>query len=196
MKLLHGVGINDAEYAVSRYETVGGKNKRVWTCPFYLKWNGMLYRCYSKKFHLKQPSYASCSTVEEWHRFTSFRTWMEKQDWEGKELDKDLLIRGNKIYGPDTCLFISKSVNSFLVERQNHRGQWPIGVSWQAREGKFAAQCNEFLTGKRKHLGYYQNPDDAHRAWLEYKKCQIKDLIEQEQDPIVAKALFERYQNY
>ncbi len=45
---VHGVGINDAEYPVKRL--VNGVRK---TCEFYMRWEAMLKRCYSAKYHIK-----------------------------------------------------------------------------------------------------------------------------------------------
>ena len=55
---------------------------------------------------------------------------MVEQDWEGLQLDKDLLVNGSKVYSRETCVFVSNQVNIFLTERGNDRGEWPIGVNW------------------------------------------------------------------
>lgn len=106
-KLIYGVGINDAGYAVMKREEAGyvdGKRKRklVWACPYFRAWSSMLSRCYSTKWHERYPTYKGCTVSKEWHTFSNFRAWMVTQDWEGKSLDKDLLIEGNKIYSADT----------------------------------------------------------------------------------------------
>ena len=106
-KLVYGVGINDAEYVVVKREEVGnvdGKRKRktVWRCPFYKTWSSMLRRCYSTKYQERCPTYMGCSVSEEWHTFSVFRNWMESQDWQDTQLDKDLLVEGNKVYSPET----------------------------------------------------------------------------------------------
>ena len=96
-KLVYGVGINDADYSVAKTEVIGHvdgkrKQKRVWGCPYYEVWANMLKRCYSAKCQGKQPTYKGCSVSEEWLRFSNFGRWMEVQDFEGKQLDKDLAI--------------------------------------------------------------------------------------------------------
>lgn len=100
--IVYGVGINDADYQVS---------KGSWRCPFYKHWKNMLARCYSPAFQRNQPLYIGCSVDPRWHRFSHFRAWMETQDWEGKQLDKDRKVLGNKVYGPDTCLWLTRKEN-------------------------------------------------------------------------------------
>ena len=120
-KLVYGVGINDSVEPISKKLKIDGKWKTVWTCPIYTCWSNMIQRCYSSDYHLKKPSYVGCVTTEEWIYFTNFRSWMEKQDWKDKELDKDLLFPGNKIYGPDTCCFLNSAVNSFNKKQSTGR---------------------------------------------------------------------------
>ncbi|MCX2693707.1 hypothetical protein OO256_22145 [Pseudomonas sp. DCB_CB] len=97
LKLVYGVGANDADYQVCLTETVSGRRRSVWTCPFYKAWTGMLERCYSEKFQIRNPTYQDCSASSDWLAFSSFRAWMSRQDHEGKHLDKDLLVPGNKV---------------------------------------------------------------------------------------------------
>ena len=131
-RLVHGVGINDADYEVTRYEYVivdgRKKQKRIWICPYYQTWKGMLGRCYSTKYQDTRPTYKGCSVSEEWLTFSNFRAWMEKQDWEGMQLDKDLLFEGNKVYSAETCVFITREVNSFTTDCGASRGEWRVGV--------------------------------------------------------------------
>lgn len=195
-KLTYGVGINDADYSVYKTEIVGGATKNVWVCPFYLKWINMLERCYSRRQQIKNPTYIGCTVCPEWLYLSNFKAWMEQQDWEGKQLDKDILIRENKIYSPETCVFVDASVNLFLTERTAARGDWPIGVNWHIKVKKFQANCGDVLTGKKLYLGLFETSEEAHQAWLECKLRQAHILASQQADERVAKALIKRYSNY
>ena len=200
-KLLYGVAINDADYVPSKCETIGyinGKQKRklVWSCPFYVKWNSMLARCYSEKSKVRNPTYQGCYVIEEWLTFSNFKSWMEQQDWEGKQLDKDLLSPGNKEYGPKTCVFVDAKVNTFTTERAARRGEYPIGVSFSKQDGKFNAMCRSVTTGKQEYLGMFKTAEEAHSAWLIFKLEQAYILAAEQNDEMVAKALIDRYENY
>lgn len=195
---LFGVGINDVDYSVKLYEEgpkINGKRyqKLIWICPFYRKWQDMLSRCYSEK---RYPTYIECMVSEPWLRLSIFKAWMEQQDWEGKQLDKDLLIPGNKIYSPDTCLFVEPRVNSFLVEHNKRRGEYPIGVSYDANAELYRAQCKSVETGKNTNLGGYKTAEEAHEIWLDFKLKQAYILASQQTDERVVKALINRYENY
>lgn len=199
-KLVHGVGINDANYAIEKKETieVNGKKKqkRVWFCPYYRSWESMLSRCYSVKYQEKHPTYAGCTVVAEWLTFSNFKTWMESQVWEGKQLDKDLLFQGNKVYGPNTCVFVSRMVNMFTTDRGNARGEWLIGVSWHKGANKFQSKCRNPFTKKRENLGYFTYEHEAHEAWLKRKRELARLLAAEQSDERAAKALINRYSNY
>ena len=200
-RLVFGVGINDADYVVEKRETIGyvnGKQKQklVWACPYYRVWRDMLRRCYSTKFQERWPTYKGCSVSEEWLRFSNFKRWMECQDWEGLQLDKDLLLAGNKVYSAETCVFVTSMVNTFTIDCRSSRGEWLIGVHWDKCAGKFKSQCCNPFTKKREQLGYFTSELEAHQAWLK-RKLELAHLLAAEQtDKRVAKALIERYTNY
>lgn len=186
-KLVYGVGVDDVN--------VG----RTWKekCPFYDRWRGMLRRCYSEQTLEKYPTYRGCSVCEEWLTFSNFKSWMEQQDWEGKHLDKDLLVKGNKVYSPETCIFVDKLVNRFTTERTHDRGKYPLGVTKLERlkDNPYAAQCSDPFTGKRGHIGVYSTPEEAHLAWKRRKHefaCMLaeSDLVT---DPRLEEALKTRY---
>lgn len=193
-KLQYGFGINDADYNVYVYEYFDGKRKMVWYCPFFQVWKNMVRRCYNKKTHVKWPTYAECTVAQEWKYFSKFKSWMEQQDWEGKHIDKDILSPGNKVYSPETCVFVTPEVNMFLTERQNHRGSNPIGANWDKNSNKFKAQIS--VSGGSKHLGLYETAEEAHKAWLQHKIKLAYSLSELQTDQRVAKALIDKYENY
>ena len=199
-KLVHGVGINDAGYATEKRETieVNGKQnrKQVWVCPYYQTWKSMLMRCYSIKYQEKYPTYKGCSVSEEWLTFSNFKRWMECQDWEGMQLDKDILFEGNKSYSKETCVFVSGMVNNFTIARRASRGEWLIGVNWDKRSGKFKSRCSNPFTKKVEHLGHFSCELEAHQAWLSRKLELARQLAAEQTDERVAKALIMRYTDY
>jgi len=200
-KLVYGVGINDADYVTQLFEPIVDvcgkkKQKRVWVCPFYEKWKDMLKRAYSEKLKLRRPTYGGITVTKEWHLFSTFKSWMEQQDWEGNQLDKDLLIPGNKVYNQETCVFVSRQVNLFLTDSTAARGEYKIGVSWNKKNSKFVVRCNNPFTCEGEYLGYFLQEDEAHQAWLTRKLEYAHALATLQTDERVAKALINRYTNY
>lgn len=161
-KLVCGVGINDANYTIA--PTIDGKQV---TCPYYSKWKSMLMRCYSLSYHVKYPTYADCVVCEEWKSFMAFLAWMSVQHWEDRELDKDVVVQGNKTYSPETCRFIPKQLNTLLTDSGGARGGWPIGVYFNKQNGKWMAQAR--IDGKKKYLGLFDCPYKAHFAYRKFK---------------------------
>jgi hypothetical protein len=187
-KLVQGVGINDSDYKVQPR-----LNGKVVFCPFYRAWLNMINRCYCPKSVARNPTYLGCSVISEWLTFSCFRGWMIKQDWLGKHLDKDLLIPGNKLYSPETCVFIPASINKFLTDRPLHRGEWPLGVYLEHRTNKFRAGCKNPFTKKNVKLGRFTSAEHAHKAWRQHKHELACQLAEQQSDTRVAEALRKRY---
>ena len=169
-----GVGVNDADYVIVKKESwyEGGKkvSKQIWKCPYYSKWYSMIERCYSKKFQEKSPTYKGCTVSEEWLTFSNFRRWMVDQEvllggLEGMQPDKDILFEGNKIYSEDTCVFVHVKVNNFMMSRNKARGKNLIGCHCVKDRYNFRAECQNPLTSKSDHLGYFDSEMDAHIAW-------------------------------
>ena len=196
-KVVCGVGINDADYVTRKFETieVNGKRKKklFWECPYHRAWKHMLERCYSAKKQESYPTYKGCTASAEWLTFSNFKNWMKSQNFEGNHLDKDLLFEGNKVYSPETCVFVSQLVNSFTVDSGAARGKWLIGVYWDKDRGKFLAQCRNPFTKKRDNLGRYTCELEAHKAWLKRKLELAHELATIQTDKRVAKALIDRY---
>ena len=176
---VYGVCINDADYTV---RPRGPDGKSVW-CPYYRAWFDMLTRAYCPIYHARQPTYIGVTVCEEWHSFMAFRAWMETQDWEGKQLDKDIIVPGNKVYSPDTCVFVSSALNNLLTDRAAARGEWPIGVSWHKHSKKFCTHIKD--GGKRRHLGYFTCPHEAHMAWRKAKVRIVREAAREQDDPRV-----------
>ena len=173
-KLVHGVGVNDADYVVCG--KVNGK--RVW-CPYYKTWAHMLMRAYCERFHESNPAYADVTVCAEWLAFMTFREWMEGEDWEGRALDKDIIVQGNREYSPDRCLFVSQAVNNLLCNCANDRGEYPCGVS-KHRGGKYRAHVR--IYGKLKILGYFDTVNEAEQVYKKAKKAHIEVIAATQTD--------------
>lgn len=187
-KLVCGVGVNDADYVVA--EKIGGK---LVCCQFYVAWRNMIKRCYSLQFQLKQPTYIGCSVCEEWLTFSNFKRWMEHQDWDGKQLDKDLISIGNRVYSPERCVFVDAKINLFVATSLSRKGDYPTGVCFDKKLNKFKASCKNQFSGKVEHLGVFDVASDGHLAWKKRKHelaCQIADA---QTNPRVSEALRARY---
>ena len=204
-KFIYGVGINNADYAIKKYEElprINGKQnqKLVWICPFYDKWKGMLKRCYSENYKDKRPTYEGCSVCDEWLTFSKFKSWMETQDWEDKQLDKDLLVYQNKAYSPETCCFLSSQLNQFLVKNGSRRGEYPIGVCYLIKRKQMVKehinpyQSHISYRGKSFSLGMFNNDFEAHRAWQKAKAALAFDLSLEQTDERVKQGLIRVYE--
>ena len=153
----------------------------------------MLQRCYSKQYLESRPSYSGTSVCSEWLYATAFKKWMEQQDWQGKCLDKDIIVPGSKLYSPETCAFVLQATNLFVTARDACRGDYPTGVYLSKPAGEYRAQCRNLFTGKQEHLGYFSTPEDAHEAWRKRKHELAQLVAATEADQRVVRALKKRY---
>ena len=191
----YGVGyIGEGKYKVKE----NGK-----TTKCYDAWTNMLKRCYSKKFHKKYPTYINCEVADEWLNFQNFAKWYYNNYYEIENekmcLDKDILVKGNKIYSPETCVFVSEKINSLFTKSNKCRGEYPIGVSYHKQTGKFVAKCRVYDLKERKrkitHLGYYNTPEEAFNVYKEFKENYIKQVADYYKDKIPSK-LYDALYNY
>ena len=84
---------------------------------FYKTWCGMLERCYVDSVKNKYlVTYKNVAVCEEWLNFQNFAKWCSRTYIKGYQLDKDLKQFGvkNKIYSPETCVWLDKFINSFI----------------------------------------------------------------------------------
>lgn len=176
-KLVNGVGINDSWYFTERVIN----SKRV-SCPYYARWSGMLNRCYSKAYQLNQPTYVGCTVCDEWLTFSNFKAWMENQEWKGKYLDKDILVQGNKVYSPLTCLFVTRNINNLLNDSSRTRGLTFQGVSFKVKRNKY--QASVCINGKKKFLGYFTDENVAFDAYKKAKYEIINDIAKKQTEPL------------
>lgn len=158
----------------------------------YNVWKNMLGRCYDDEIQNKQPTYKGCSVCKEWHCFSDFYKWYQANiKNESFYLDKDILVKGNKVYSPDTCCFVPNEVNVLFTKRQIYRGDLPIGVQHNETKTKYKAMLNR--GGEKVFLGYHTTIESAFNAYKIAKEKWIKivaDKWKDQLDPKVYDALY------
>jgi hypothetical protein len=164
----------------------------------YSTWSNMIKRCYSEKQHEVRPTYIGCTVCEEWHNFQNFAKWYDKNIYsltnEIMNLDKDILIKGNKIYSPENCVFAPIRINSLFIQSKSKRGIYPIGVSFHKRDKKFRSQCHD-ESDSQHFLGSFPTPEEAFSAYKTYKENLIKQIAE-EYKPLIPNNLYTAMINY
>jgi hypothetical protein len=111
-------------------------------------------------------------------------------DLPNRQLDKDILIKGNKVYSKDTCVLVPPDINKLLLNSKNIRGKYPVGVWYDASRDKYATEIKKH--GKKKHLGRYDTPEEAFGVYKIAKESHIKEMAElykSELDPRAYNAL-------
>lgn len=162
----------------------------------------MLERCYDEKHRNKYITYNECSVCEEWLLFENFEKWFNENFYyienQIMEIDKDILIKNNKIYSPNTSVIVPHEINYLFIKKQNYRGNYPIGVIYHKRDHKYVASCSVLISRNntyRKHLGYFDNPIEAFNAYKNFKESYIKSIANKFKNEIPQK-LYKAMINY
>ena len=166
--LVYGIGYSGHTYPI----TINGVKTKE-----YEAWYGLLKRCRDEKYLIKEPTYSGCVVSDEWLYYDNFYRWLTSQDnydkWKNGArwgIDKDILIKGNKVYSSSTCLLVPHNVNCLFTNRCLHRGDYPIGVDYLKKLNKFRASCMNPFSKKQEHIGLYYTPAEAFVAYKKYKE--------------------------
>ena len=185
---VHGVGITGTKYPI----TVNGIQTKE-----YDLWKGMLRRCYSDSLKKKNPTYIGCEVSDKFKSYEYFYEWCNRQIGFGNQnwqLDKDLLIKGNKVYSENTCVFIPAEINLVLTKRTASRGEHLIGVYWHKTSKVFVARVNKNKRGSE-YLGSFKTEIEAFNAYKKAKENYIKELANKWKGQIDDRA-YEALMNY
>ena len=196
-KTVYGVGyIGAGKYKASGK---GGRQTKA-----YITWQSMLQRCYDPYELNRRPTYIDCYVCGEWHCFQNFAEWYYKNYYEIENdmmcLDKDILCKGNKIYSPKTCVFVTEKINKLFIKCDKIRGEYPIGVGYNKASGKLLVRCrilDENGKHKTKHLGYFplNRPFQAFYTYKVFKEDYIKEVADEYKD-LIPKKLYEAMYRY
>lgn len=161
-RLIYGVAINDAPDCDPKCKEV---------------WMGMLHRCYYEKELERHPTYRGCSVCDYWLRLSNFVPFWGENYRPKYELEKDILVKGNKIYGPETACFVPRRINILLTNRKRFRGDSPVGVSLSESGLRYKAAYDR--EGKSTLIGYYDTPEEAFYAYKKAKEAYIKEVAQE-----------------
>lgn len=169
-----GIAINDYEGSIKE----NGKDIKS-----YEVWKSMIKRCYNVDYQEKHPAYKNCKVCDEWLYYSNFKIWFDNNyRWDlynqgiVVELDKDLLRQDEKIYSPLTCIFLPKSINSFIIRKKNNNSSGHIGVSWNKQKKKWVAGTVDFYTKQRINLGLFEDISDAILAYTLARQQQAEKV--------------------
>jgi hypothetical protein len=188
---VYGVGyIGDGEFT-ARFK--GGGNT-----PCYDSWRGILRRCYSETHKKDHPTYIGCEVESNWHNYQNFAAWYYDNliYTSGRvEVDKDLLVKGNKVYGEKFCSLVPTQINAlFTGASKIHRGKYPLGVYFKKDVGKFRAQIHKG-GDSQEFLGDFSSPEAAFAVYKKHKELFIKETASKYKNFISGK-LFDVLMNY
>ena len=163
----------------------------------YETWKGMMRRCYDEKRKSIRVTYRDCKVCEKWHNYQNFGDWFDENyyevDGEKMDLDKDILFKRNKIYSPDTCVFVPHNINALFIKSDSSRGEYPIGVYFDKKSNRFRAQCSKIE--ERVCIGWRDDVEGAFALYKEYKEEYIKYVAEKYKTKIPQK-LYKAMCNY
>ena len=131
----------------------------------------MIKRCSAYASEREKKFYLDCSVCNDWLSFDNFYIWTKSQDWKGKQLDKDLLVYGNKVYSPEMCVYIDQKINKIICNSAAVRGEFPQGVD----STPYGFRAKISINAKHIHLGYFDTPKEAFIVYSERKLKYIKD---------------------
>ncbi len=162
---VHGVGY----WGVGKYDSsfIGYKN-----------WVNMITRTSSKLYKTKRPTYNTATVCEEWKCLQNFGAWYEENWKPGRDnwhVDKDILIKGNKHYSPETCRLVPQEINSLFIKANGSRGKYLIGVN-KVHNRYCATICTK---QDKKDLGSYLTELGAFYVYKTAKERHIRSMADE-----------------
>ena len=152
----------------------------------YDVWNSMHTRCNNSQYHELEPTYKDKYVCEDWIYYNKFKEWFDKNYYnlgeECMQLDKDILVKGNKVYSPETCIFVPQRINNLFTKTDAKRGEYPIGVYYKTKEKQLTSGMSYLdENGKKKYrgFGYFNTVEDAFNCYKTNKESYIKQVADE-----------------
>jgi hypothetical protein len=161
----------------------GADHKKSQSYSVYTK---VIKRCYDENIYEKQPTYRDCTICSEWLCYNTFAEYYETNLFYGLgyDLDKDLLVSGNKHYSAETCVMLPVEINRALAGNPvNETGYYGVTKKHNRYQSRCTIEGNE-----RKYLGSFLTLEEASAAYVKAKEAYIKTLAEKWKGKIEDKA--------
>lgn len=150
----------------------------------YSTWQGILHRSFDEEVKNEHFTYQDVTCCKDWLYYPNFYEWLHNQpnfdQWltgERWAIDKDILVKGNKIYSPDTCCLVPQRVNQlFALPTKN--SEYLLGV--QKSYNKFIAEICKNDGSESRYIGTYNTEQEAFEAYKQYKEKIIKKVATEE----------------
>lgn len=173
---IYNVGVIGDKYSTRN----SMKNIKEYQC-----WYDMLFRVYgNKREDSTSLRYKKCVVCNEWLYYPNFYEWLHSQENFDKWLngvkwclDKDIIVKDNKIYSPNNCCLVPTNVNTLFVKKNKNRGKLPIGVTYNHQN--FMSIYSNPITGNTKeYIGTFNTPEEAFYSYKQHKEDLIKQIAQ------------------
>lgn len=140
------------------------------------KWNSMFDRCYKETD--KNRTYKGTEVSEKWYCLQDFGKWFDENLWSNDctFLDKDILVDGNTIYSPETCVLVDNYINCFFAYKKEKASNLPTGVI-QETENSYRAYLNH--RGENVLRQWFKTPQEAFIVYKNAKEKLAKEIAEE-----------------
>lgn len=185
-KLFRGVGYNSkGKHRISE----GGVKTLA-----YRVWKSLIIRCYCEEAQKIAKTYKGCSISPIWHDYQNFAEWYTNHPYHsfGYQLDKDILVKGNKIYSPETCCLVPHAINSLFNNHRASKGLYPQGLSL-IPSGRYRVQMS--VNGNKTHLGVFDTIDEASYCYARSREAYVKDVAKKWQS-LIAEDVYNTLMNW
>lgn len=192
---IFGVGMIGEKYPVKN----GKKNTKE-----YYTWYHMLKRCYDEDCKKKYPTYENVTCCDEWLLYENFYEWLHSQEnfdkWiqtDRSAIDKDILVKGNKIYSSETCCLVPQNVNGLFAKSDATRGSLPVGIRFNKKASVYVAECCGNIKTTDRYLGESKELGKTFQIYKNYKENLIKQIAQEEYaNSNITKRCYEAMLNY
>lgn len=185
---LHGVGY----LGVGKYKTCDENGNVI---EAYKHWSSMIKRCYDERWEKSNPCYKDCFVCNEWHNFQNFAEWHYNNYYEVNNqkmvLDKDFKFKNNKIYSPETCIYVPQEINNFIAIKREKKTDLPPGV--RPHGNKYRVNMN--FNKKKYYIGLYNTKYEAFEIYKIQKK-KFSNILAEEYKNEIPKELYDLLINY
>ena len=172
-KTVYGIGY----LGVGKYKVI---DEKTGTDTRYETWRVLLARCYVEKHRKLFVKYDNCYVCEEWLNYQKFSEWYENNFYrvgtERMQIDKDILVAGNQLYSPKTCIIVPQSINLiFTKHKKTVDPDLPTGIK---RYHMSNGGCKYQATYRGKYLGVFNELKCAIDCYNSAKLKHISEVAE------------------